>query len=662
MTEKSPTDEAHASIPAPGTPEPAFDVICIPIGEYEEHQSLDADGEASQVVRLLNGLGGRDIPWNLPEGTPRDIANVHRRLRSWCEFHEPRSSMLFWVGHGESTAEGAWLAAHDSPGTIRIQGIRPENLADAVEAEWATRRSDPGAWAIIFIEACGAARFARLLRAKLDSSIAEEPVCGFAAIGVGADDGPANLGQFRRVLEDVLSEESKAYSDNDAEIKPMDLLRQLQERLRFGGEVADVRMHKLHQARGIPRRKRLMTTVTAPIDVYDELRKFIGSFTPEERRNLLPKIPGIEQGDLAWRFIGREHEQNLIASWMRTHTQGILVITGPAGVGKSALLGHALIETTHGLRDKLVEAGRLPSYSKGAFDDTSRFDAVIHLTGMTTGRLLTRLALAAGLGEPPKESRIGQDIEWLLDSLSARRGPFTVMLDALDEAQEPAAIASTVLRRLTDVAQVRLIVGTRASTREGPDLPHTADTNILEALGPTADVLTIQRDADAIGHYVRLRLTEAGLQGFDRAIDEVAQLIQRENREFLYARLAVCEIIADPHLLGSTRRDQLVDLLSRDHRALFANAVRRLTRAAPPTGPLLEALAMARGRGLPRVDGVWATIATALHEGELVREPDIDHLVQAAAPYVMLDVEHDQSVYRLAHRTFADHFLTRPEA
>lgn len=73
---------------------------------------------------------------------------------------------------------------------------------------------------------------------------------------------------------------------------------------------------------------------------------------------------------------------------------------------------------------------------------------------------------------------------------------------------------------------------------------------------------------------------------------------------------------------------------------------------------MIEALAYAQGRGLPRADRIWAAAASALGDGPAgqVGSADIDDVLKAAAPYIMLDGEDGQSVHRLAHRTFAEYF------
>lgn len=145
----------------------------------------------------------------------------------------------------------------------------------------------------------------------------------------------------------------------------------------------------------------------------------------------------------------------------------------------------------------------------------------------------------------------------------------------------------------------------------------------------------------------------------DGSIDAVARSIAERDREFLYARLAVHEILASPDLVTDPRRaGDLRSLLNRDHRELFRQAVERLISRDPLCVPLLQALAHAEGRGLPRADRIWLTVANALaDDSSAVTEAHIDRILSDAAPYIMLDGDDGQSVYRLAHRTFQEFFL-----
>ncbi|MCG5213110.1 hypothetical protein [Streptosporangium sp. KLBMP 9127] len=680
--------------PAPGYPDnkpgdgppgnaqdtkPLFAVVSLPHSDYAtpSYPPLPADACAARVEETLTGIGGDPVAWPVPAGGARDFAAVTGRLQAWTRSGRPLDgSVLFWAGHGSVDDQGAWLAIYDSPDPMRLGGIDPVKIADFVITEWIRHRQErEGAWAIVVIEACGGARFADLVAAELIRS-RERPIrC--AVLGVGAPDGAGELGAFAAALDGALA----AYLVNDVEIKPEDLLRQLRDRLEYSGGTE----LELYRADPIRRPARVLpTAVSATMEVYTQLLTFIAALPADQRSHFLAKAQGAElatahdseQSELAWYFVGRHAERARIAVWLRTKNTGMLVVTGRAGSGKSALLGHVLVHTTPPLRDLLIAHRLLTPAPAGEFPPQSGFDSVIHLTGMNTATLIERLAADTGLGRPPAGTGPGGDVEWLLTGLADRTGsgagqgsakrPFTLLADALDEAEDPISIAGSVLRRVAALPGVRVVAGTRSSTREGPDLPDTADEDLLDALGRTAELLRVERDPQAVGEYVRLRLATARDQGYlaatDAAVTGAATLIQGMNRQFLYARLAVYEIIAAPHLLAPEFHQELRDLLEQDHRALFTAAVDRLTRDRPATRPLLEALALSRGRGLPRTDGIWTIVATALNHEHPVTELDIDHLLHQAAPYVMLDAEAGQSVYRLAHRTFAEHFLTGPGA
>ena len=88
-----------------------------------------------------------------------------------------------------------------------------------------------------------------------------------------------------------------------------------------------------------------------------------------------------------------------------------------------------------------------------------------------TDRVVSTLAEAAGAKQT--------DIDGLIDALLQRREPFTIAVDALDEAEHPRALALTLRRLASETADagVRLLVGSR---RGGPD------RRLLTALGLSA--------------------------------------------------------------------------------------------------------------------------------------------------------------------------------
>jgi hypothetical protein len=443
--------------------------------------------------------------------------------------------------------------------------------------------------------------------------------------------------------------------NNDEHVLLIDFVSKLDE---FLGDVAQV------VYRNVGRHSfRLMRLVKAklsvPVDVYREWVSFLAELSPDERNHFVPKAHGAGHGEFAWHFVGRVAERQRIATWLRARSCGMLIVTGSPGGGKSALLGNLVVLANPALRDLLVRTGRLAPPDPNELPPDHAFDAVVHLAGLSTSDIVRRLADAAGVTLPsPEHVWSEEDMDHLAAGLAGRR--FTVLADALDEARDPVAIAGTVLSRIAQLSGGRVIVGTRTAIAGDTASASEPLLNALDGAHPT-DVIRVPHDPIAIETYVRQRLLDAQrtqrIDADDNVIDAVAQGLgahgDRADRQFLFARLAVHELIAQPELLAPSKSQILAALLEGNHRSLFASAVGRLTKASRTARPLLEALALAQGRGVPRSEGIWAQMATAL-AGSRIGERDIEDLLAQAGPYIMLDAEYGFSVYRLAHETFRE--------
>lgn len=381
-----------------------FEVVCLPIGTYQAYDPLPADDEAAHVVALLNQLGGVGQAWEM-QPSDRTRTGVGDRLADWAAHRPPRSSVLLWMGHGESDGKDAWLAVYETRQPMSGTGVKPEDFADHIANEWLRRAGDdPATWAVVVIEACGAETFVD----RLSSALLGRPnrPKRLALLGVGGQ-GASHLGEFHRALAHALG----SYTDNDDAIHLNDLMMRLQSWISPG----TVLPLDLHTAPPLPRHRLLPGTVTAPVDIYTELAAFLAELSPDERGHFIPKAQGAEQGELAWYFVGRDQERRQISTWLRIASTGMLVVTGRAGVGKSALLGNVVIQANPALRELLIRAGYLAPVAEQERPPDGVFDAVIHLTGMTTGELLHRLA-EAGLDRMDRRgpAEPDSDVDWLL--------------------------------------------------------------------------------------------------------------------------------------------------------------------------------------------------------------------------------------------------------
>ncbi|MGH3772174.1 MAG: hypothetical protein ACRDRW_12390 [Pseudonocardiaceae bacterium] len=620
-------------------------VFPVAIGSYLNHDLLEVGPAVARMVELFAEFGGREAPpWDIPM-PDRGRDAVDARLRSWSRGPDG-NTVLYWVGHGWSNGLTSSLAHALSPRAVAGSGILPVNLADCINE----RENHHDGWAIVIVDACQSARFVRQLETAVDNHEGPSRLLLVGSSGEGA----TTLGR----LTDALDEALNGSFQGESEIELWKLTRELRRKLRPNGEVRPKNIED-----EVLRREVAPPTTSSPLTVFKEIKRVLAELTEDERRHFVPKAQGAELSDASWYFEGRHRESASIAEWLRAQTSGLLVVTGDAGSGKSALLGHLVVQSRPQLRDVLERYNLVEKRSDEKRPPDEVFDVVLHLVGLDPAEVTRQLATELGLGDLPVGGNLTECVNRLCSDLGGQRR--TILVDALDEAVTPLAVARSVLRPLAAVPGVRVVVGTRRSTQEGPDQPSSDDRDLLDALGPadTTTIIDVERDATAITRYVARRLVTAVDRGRLRTgratIRDAAEAIGRAGQQFLFARLVVHEILAQPDLLTGPG---FANLVAGGHRRVFEMAVARLRVNRPGYESLLRALAYSRGRGLPMRDGVWSAVAAALASGDGVTDADASQLLNAAAPYVMIDREHAQSVYRLAHRTFAEHFTTEPDA
>ncbi|WP_328981084.1 WD40 repeat domain-containing protein [Streptomyces mirabilis] len=665
-----PQDAAHQPTPS-GAGDCAVELFPVNFTAYRHHPDLDTDQHVQAIGALLAPFGVRLNEWgNQPE--KRDRQAVEDRLADWSTPPAPPRSantLLYWVGHGSATHRDAVLAHHRTP-TPMASGVSPQDIAHAL----GSRQVHPDAedsWAIVVLDACRSRRFAQLVHAELLTGHADAQ--RYLLLSTAAE-GAAELGSFTRALERALTVTFRG----QPAIGLVKLGAQLAHELGgYRGDTVDDDRDQL--VRVAPD---IATAVSAPLDQLAELQAVIDQLPTDEQRHFIPKASGAELGELAWYFHGRILQRDRILHWLTTATHGALVVTGSAGAGKSALLGHVLLHTRTQLRDILIRHGHLQPLPDGTPCPDDPFDLVTHLSGLTLTRTVQLIADAAELPDIAQEAADGQPpaalAGRLVEELRRRGTPLTLLFDALDEAVQPLALADLLLHPLAVLPTVRVVIGTRRSTHEGPDQPTPADTDILDTLRPRAsatptnrpeahvEFVEVAQDREAFAGYIRAKLSTARRQGTlnidDEHITNAVRLLAShhqpgaEPQQFLYVRLAAHELLRDPDLITDP-----TPVLGQTHRQLFTRALDRLHRTNSAYTPLLHTLGLAQGRGIPDQAGIWAHAADALAPTPTDTGSAIPDLLRDAAPYLALDQEHDQSVYRLAHRTFTEHFTAAPD-
>jgi WD40 repeat protein len=390
-----------------------------------------------------------------------------------------------------------------------------------------------------------------------------------------------------------------------------------------------------------------------------------------------PRARGIVHADGGgWLFTGRAA---LMRELIRTAAgkPGTTLITGVAGCGKSAVLARLVTLSDPDFLSAYAE--QVAPIPPDLRPEPEAVDVAIVATRKWPHEILGQLFGALAVPRPQTTSwdatglaeRIDAWTTWLADHDSV----VTIVLDALDEAHDPRAVAA-MLGQLTSgaaAAKMRLLVGVRSPG--GPDDPSTGhDPHPAAGLGrPLAD------DVEAMLHACRLRVDEYPWWDQDDVRDYAASVLRntpgspyalaehedaaagiarvladRAARSFLVARIAASSLADRPHLtLPSDSAwlaavdDGVLGVFRDDLQRSFTSRHDR-ERAVV----LLRAVAFAFGRGLPWGD-IWPLVANAAAD-TYARYGDGDIAWLLASPmsaYLVTDRENDTTVYRLFHDT-----------
>lgn len=384
-----------------------------------------------------------------------------------------------------------------------------------------------------------------------------------------------------------------------------------------------------------------------------------------------PRARGVaSQDDPGWLFAGRAALMRRLIS-AATGDPGVLLVTGGAGSGKSAALARLVTLSDPDFRARYEhEVGLIPG---DLTPPAAAVDVAVLATGKNTVEIMAQICRAAGAAEPdgPAPGLADYQARWH-QALARRSAPITIVIDALDEAANPAEILTT-LQQLepADAAQplVRLIVGVRSTgggqgdvPRAGPKRQPLADLaqNLLR-VDPGRGRIWVDEAPwwvrDDVNSYVASLLRAPPGSPYladDQHTDAVADVVaDAAGTSFLVARIAGQQLAA---------RDQMVDLHDTAWRASISRGVLGVFRAdLHDTLPdpddrergvqLLRAVAFGRGRGLPW-GNIWPLVANAV-AGQPGRYGDYDiaWLLQTRlGGYLVADQEDSVTVYRLFHQ------------
>ncbi|MEV5957506.1 AAA family ATPase [Streptomyces sp. NPDC051987] len=387
-----------------------------------------------------------------------------------------------------------------------------------------------------------------------------------------------------------------------------------------------------------------------------------------------------------WYFTGRAALVGRMIEFL-DGDDGVLIVTGSAGSGKSALL--ARLVTLSDPRFRADDAYRpvLDAIPEHLHVPEGAVDAAV-LARNTDPHELSAALYEALTGRPtPAGHDPIEELRVYVRAFMLRNGrPLTVVIDGIDEARNPRRIITDVLRPLATLRAdgqplIRLLLGIRSPAPASPDSssanPAGPTGGDLLALlqratdaGPAVrtDALTAQDDIAAYTASLLHADPQAGSRLLDRDDDRISRVATAVAEEvapsFLDARLAAQQLHARNLLPQPTDLAWRRQLRQGTHELLRQDlADVALHGDATPEELLavLRATAFAQGAGLPWAD-IWPAAVNALHPPCDDAAAAIRQVVRDSrlTGYLTTAQEDGRTVYRPIHERVSETLRTAP--
>lgn len=323
-----------------------------------------------------------------------------------------------------------------------------------------------------------------------------------------------------------------------------------------------------------------------------------------------PLARGVQRAGIAgWYFTGRESTLREIVTWLTEIGYGALIVTGEPGSGKSAVL--ARIVTMADARYRAtVPPEVLDAAPPGTLPPEGSVDVAIRASALTTLGIAQAIAAKLGL--------VAAGTDEMIDQVLTRGAMTTVVLDAVDEADDPEELWTELIAPLAQYARtggIRLLLGVRPKSVRKLQGSRTLNLDSVDYF----------KEADIAGYVTSY------LRGHDRSRfgdlgrdPEAAsrlgwRIAQNAGFSFLIAHLTAMSVVEsqdddDPGNFPSTVGEALEQWLHHMAKALKKLGLGDRERTVPGwrlwIHELLTPLAYTEGEGPD--DALWASLATMM--------------------------------------------------
>ncbi|MEU0247328.1 caspase family protein, partial [Streptomyces sp. NPDC006235] len=652
-------------------------LIATAVSRYPKCPQWDRPGLAEardQIIELFTGTLGYRHQTGL--GLDPNKTQLTDQLRAFCTSPERREDDLVVVylsGHGEVLEDGGehvLLMADADPADVTYTALPTADLVRVLRGTRLRRL-------LLILDTCysgqGGNELAAAALERLGAQWGQGPSSsGLVIVSSAQPHQQAQVGAFPDLLVKAVGSQATA-GHAPAHLSVSAVVQHINDHpdkpgyqhislslLGLSGEPPDFLTNPRHDIR--------LTDVDLALQDAAEFDAYALQRETEFTSRLLVRAMGYHgDGGQGWWFCGRHQALSDLAAWLKqdgNHAQQqrpdrggagecVRVVTAGPGSGKTAVLG-LVSALSLPERRRTVPVGAL-GLGSAQIPHEGSIDVVMYAQNLTNSQVLSGLAAAAGF----KCASVGEFLEALGQRTSARTQPFTVLIDALDEAATPDTLCAQIVRPLIEHARghIRLLLGTRPYLLDRLGLsshPQRRDSRIIDLDSPR------YADREALLAYTMRNLLQSHRTSPYRSttpslLRAVAQAVgDAAGMSFLVARFAAYTLASAEQAVPDPYDVRWRAGLPRHAgQAMREDLTRRLGTDAQRATDLLRPLAYAEGQGLPWED-IWAPLASAI-SGSAYTDEDLLWLRRNAGSYVVEATENGRSAYRLYHQALTEH-------
>lgn len=366
----------------------------------------------------------------------------------------------------------------------------------------------------------------------------------------------------------------------------------------------------------------------------------------------------VSTSDPGWYFTGRRRLTTQVSQFLASGT-GLLLVTGAAGTGKSAIVARAVTLTDPKFLANPRYADAVAAAPTETVPPPNSVAAAVLARNKSTVEVAEQLVVALG-GAPVQTTDATRLVAGLREQLDAilRARAGVVVVDGLDEAVDPQSLVVELLGPL--LGSTRLVVGVRSATPGASG--GGADRGLVELLRHAHDgvaVTELRTDGPDTRDDIEAYLTALLAERYAAALDELTRLSQvvadRIAPSFLDARFAAQRVRDSVELVTTAKPDLLASLNEGTISLLREDITDSATTDHPREDLLavLQAAAFALGGGIPWAD-IWPAVASAVRDRQ-VGDDTVAYVVSGRlSGYLVRDVEDGRVVHRPVHESLAE--------